>query len=144
MENENTNQEQQNEQQDQQQDEQVETVLKADYDALQLQLDEVKAKLPEEVSEKEQLLIDKEKALFEKEVAITLKGEGLQAFADVIKVDDSEQLQTVVEKLKTIVNQITIDNGYIPPDGEQSSSNLKINSKTVSQSLNNKFSKLFK
>ncbi|MGG4508228.1 hypothetical protein ABEP00_19775 [Heyndrickxia sporothermodurans] len=74
---------------------------------------------PKELSDDEKAIQTKQKELFDKEVTLTLKENGLEQFASIVKVGDTEELKTVINSLTGIVNQIKIDNGYVPNDHKQ-------------------------
>jgi|SRR5690625_622208 len=105
---ENENQEEHNQEEHQ---EEVETVSKADYDAIVAERDALK---PVEKSESEQAMETKQQELWQKEVALTLKENGLDKFADVIKVKDADELNTTIEALNGIVDQYKVENAYVP------------------------------
>jgi len=109
-------------QHEQQQEQHMETVLKEDYDKVVAELEKVKSKLPEELTEEEKAIKAKEKELFDKEVKLTLKEEGLEAFADIVKVENQEELKEVIKSLSKIVNDIKVSMGYVPSDHKQMSS----------------------
>ncbi|MED0665305.1 hypothetical protein P4T04_03140 [Bacillus badius] len=93
-----------------------ETVSKEEYDLLVTELEELKSKLPQEKSESELAIEAKEKELFKKEVNLTLKESGLEQFAEIIKVSDADELNTTVDVLKKIVNEIKVSTGYVPTE----------------------------
>ncbi|MGM7635498.1 hypothetical protein [Bacillus sp. Hm123] len=92
------------------------TVSKEDYDSLVAELEEVKGKLPVVKSEAELAIEAKQVELFQKEVALTLKENNLEQFTTVIKVNDSDELNTTIEALNKIVNEIKVSAGYVPVD----------------------------
>ncbi|MEK5521573.1 hypothetical protein [Heyndrickxia sp. FSL W8-0423] len=99
---------------------------------------------PKDLSDEEKALANKQQELFDKEVSLTLKENGLEQFADVIKVGDSEELKTVIDSLTGIVNQIKIDNGYVPNDHKQQNEYDVFASKKDTQGMiATKLSKLF-
>ncbi|MBL5769283.1 hypothetical protein [Heyndrickxia sporothermodurans] len=99
---------------------------------------------PKELSDDEKAFQQKQQELFDKEVSLTLKENGLEQFADVIKVGDSEELKTVIDSLTGIVNQIKIDNGYVPNDHKQQNEYDVFASKKDTQGMiATKLSKLF-
>ena len=81
---------------------------------LQNELDEVKAQLPKEPTEQEKEMQQKQQELWQKEVNLTLKENGLGKFADVVSVQDKEQLQETVKTLSNIVSEMKVDLGYVP------------------------------
>src|SRR5690606_5916211 len=96
------NQNQELEQQEQgQQTETVETSTNEQIEKIQAQ----KAEL-------EQL----KKEMFQKDVTFTLKENGLEQFASIVKVETEDELKEVVKTLTQIVNSIKLSAGYIPTD----------------------------
>lgn len=90
-------------------------------------------------------LAEKEAELFQKEVAFTLKENGLEMFADVINVTDSEQLETVVKQLTAIVNDIKIGAGYVPKDNaKQAEYDVFTQKKDTRGMIGSKLANLFK
>ena len=67
-----------------------------------------------EKSESEIALETKQQELFTKEVLLELKSAGLEKFADIVKVTNSDELVTTIETLTSIVNEIKVENGYVP------------------------------
>lgn len=120
------------------------TVSKEEYDKVIAELEDVKSKLPKDLSDEEKALQTKQQELFDKEVTLTLKENGLEQFASIVKVGDSDELKTVIESLTSIVNQIKIDNGYIPNDHKQQNEYDVFASKKDTQGMiATKLSKLF-
>lgn len=70
-------------------------------------------------SEQAKKLSEKEKELFQKEVKLTLKEYGLFEFEEIIKVDDSDELQEVVKKLSKIMADKKIENSFKPNGHKQ-------------------------
>ncbi|MBY6273926.1 MAG: hypothetical protein CW346_17275 [Bacillaceae bacterium] len=110
-----TTQEQQ--QQDQQQ-EQQQTVDMKTYLELVAKMEKMEQMLSQE-AEKAQKMAEKEQELFQKQVQLTLKENGLEKFADIVKVSNEDELNDVVKKLTAIVNEIKIETGYVPADHKQ-------------------------
>lgn len=71
---------------------------------------------PAEKSDAEKELEQKQADLWQKEVNLTLKEEGLNAFAEFFNVKDSEELTAKVKKFKEIITNMKIDNSYKPND----------------------------
>ncbi|GAA4704194.1 hypothetical protein [Brevibacillus fulvus] len=71
---------------------------------------------PAEKSDAEKALEQKQAELWQKEIQLTLKSEGLEAFADFFQVKDTDELTAKVKKLKEIINGMKIDNSYKPND----------------------------
>ncbi|MEK4030765.1 hypothetical protein MKZ02_19805 [Pseudobacillus sp. FSL P4-0506] len=121
-----------------------ETVSKQEYDSLVTQMEELKNKLPQEKSESELAIEAKEKELFQKEVNLTLKESGLEQFAEIIKVSNSDELNTTVDVLKKIVNEIKVSTGYVPSEhAKQDAYSEAEKKKDVGGMLSAKLAKLF-
>ncbi|MDH4618079.1 MULTISPECIES: hypothetical protein [Brevibacillus] len=71
---------------------------------------------PAEKSDAEKALEAKQADLWQKEVTLTLKSEGLDAFAEFFNANDSDELTAKVNKFKSIINDMNIDNSYKPSD----------------------------
>ncbi|KJE29107.1 hypothetical protein LG52_78 [Geobacillus kaustophilus] len=119
MENEKITQENQTQkqQQDQQQDQTQQVDMKT-YLELVTKMEKMEQMLSQE-AEKAQKMAEKEQELFQKQVQLTLKENGLEKFADIVKVNDENELADVVKKLTAIVNEIKIETGYVPSDHKQ-------------------------
>ncbi|WP_281868029.1 hypothetical protein [Brevibacillus parabrevis] len=71
---------------------------------------------PAEKSDAEKALEQKQADLWQKEINLTLKTEGLDAFADFFNAKDSDELNAKIQKFKQIINNMKIDNSYKPSD----------------------------
>jgi len=69
---------------------------------------------PVDKTEAETAFEEKQRAQFEREVGLTLKEQGLSEFADVINVDNEEDLAQVMKSLTKIKSQLKIDSSYVP------------------------------
>lgn len=101
----------------------------------------------DEVFEKPQKLLEKlEQELFIKEKNFTLKENGLEAFSEIINVNNADDLSKVVDKLTKIVNDIKISNAYVPKDmnGTQDAYSVAIQNGDVKNAISFKLSNLFK
>ncbi|SFA52348.1 hypothetical protein SAMN05216169_103219 [Anoxybacillus pushchinoensis] len=137
-----TTQEQQQQEQTQQQ-EQQQTVDMKTYLELVAQMEKMEQMLSQE-AEKAQKMAEKEQELFQKQVQLTLKENGLEKFADIVKVSNEDELKDVVKKLTTIVNEIKIQTGYIPADYAKTDEYSKYEKeKNVAGMIAVKLSKLF-
>lgn len=92
----------------------LETVSKADYDALKAQLEELEGKIPKEPTDAEINLKKREKELFDKEVNLTLKENGFESFAPLIKVQNTDELNSSIKLLQEIYKQNKVNSSYIP------------------------------
>ncbi|MFB5088633.1 hypothetical protein PGC35_15735 [Psychrobacillus sp. PGGUH221] len=103
-------------------------------------------KLTEEIlAERKEFLESLEKDLFEKEKNLTLKDNGLEAFAEIINVDNSDDLGKVVSKLNKIVNDIKVANSYQPKDNAtQDAYSVHANNKDTKSMIGSKLANLFK
>ncbi|WP_150284754.1 hypothetical protein [Rummeliibacillus sp. TYF-LIM-RU47] len=91
-----------------------ETVLKADYDALKVKLEELQGKLSQPLTDAEINLKKREEELFAKEVELTLKDNGFGQFAPLIKVQNNDELDMSIKLLQEIYKQDKITNSYVP------------------------------
>lgn len=85
----------------------------------QIDLDLVNQNLDKIKQDQNKIALDlglRQKELFQKEIKFALKEHDLEAFADVIKVNDSKELEETINQLKTIVNQIKVANSYQPKE----------------------------
>ncbi|WP_312753359.1 hypothetical protein [Rummeliibacillus suwonensis] len=142
---ENTQVNQTTERQDVVENEAPETVSKADYDALKVELEELQAKLPQEPTDAEINLKKREKELFDKEVTLTLKENGFGQFAPLFThVQDMNELNSSIKLLQEIYKQDKINNSYVP-SGTTSTTEYEQaqNKKDAQGMISAKFSKLF-
>src|SRR5699024_10171684 len=93
--------------------EEVETVSKADYDAIVAERDDLAQYKPVEKSDAEKAMETKQQELWQKEVNLTLKENGLDKLADVIKVTDTDELNRRIETLNGIIDQYKVENAYV-------------------------------
>ncbi len=91
-----------------------ETILKADYDALKVELEELQGKLPKPLTDAEINLKKREDELFAKEVELTLKDNGFGQFVPLIKVQNNDELDMSIKLLQEIYKQDKIKNSYVP------------------------------
>jgi len=123
----------------------VETVPKIDFDSLQAELEEVKGKLPKEKSEGEIALEKKQQELFAKEVQLELKSAGLEQFASLIKVSDTDDLVETIKNLSKVVSEIKASTGYVPNEHKkQDAYSVAEQKKDVGGMLSVKLANLFK
>ncbi|AFU12220.1 hypothetical protein MC28_0798 [Bacillus thuringiensis MC28] len=92
-----------------------------EVDVLQEQIDELSQYKPKELTDDEIKIQQKLEAIWQREVSQTLKEEGVEVFADFINVsvDDTEALQSQITKLKEIIGQLELANGYQPTNHKQ-------------------------
>lgn len=124
----------------------LETVSKADYDALKAQLEELQGKLPPEPSETEKELAKLKKELFESDVKWALKDNGFGQFVPLFinKVQNKDELQNVIDTLKEIYKQDKINNSYVPSGSTSTTQYEQAQSKNDAQGMiSAKLSKLF-
>lgn len=106
----------QDQQQEQtQQQEQQQTVDMKTYLELVAKMEKMEQMLSQE-AEKQKEIAAKQQELFQKQVQLTLRENGLEKFADIVQVSNEDELNDVVKKLTTIVNEIKIETGYVPSD----------------------------
>ncbi|WP_241737054.1 hypothetical protein [Anoxybacillus flavithermus] len=108
-------QQEQTQQQDQQQQDQQQTVDMKTYLDLVAKMEKMEQMLANE-AEKQKEIEAKQQELWQKQVQLTLKENGLEKFADIVRVNDENELADVVKKLSQIVNEIKVETGYIPAD----------------------------
>ncbi|WP_228485589.1 hypothetical protein [Thermaerobacillus caldiproteolyticus] len=109
----------QEQQQDQtQQQDQQQTVDMKTYLELVAKMEKMEQTLASE-AERQKEIETKQNELWQKEVQLTLKENGLEKFADIVKVSNEDELKDVVKKLSQIVNEIKIETGYVPSDHKQ-------------------------
>lgn len=95
-------------------------------------------------AEKAQKIAEKEQELFQKQVKLTLKENGLEKFADIVKVSNEDELNDVVKKLQNIVNEIRIESGYVPAEHAKTDEySVYEKKKDVAGMIATKISKLF-
>lgn len=136
-------QDQQQQEQDQQQQEQQQTVDIKTYLDLIAKMEKMEQTLANE-AEKQKEIEAKQNELWQKQVQLTLKENGLEKFADVVKVSNEDELKDVVKKLTTIVNEIKIESGYVPADHVKTDEYSKYEKeKNVAGMISAKLSKLF-
>ncbi|WP_449622882.1 hypothetical protein [Robertmurraya sp. Marseille-Q9965] len=90
--------------------------IEKEYNPIKVELEDVKGKLPKDLTEEEKALQTKQQELWQKEVSLSLKENGLEAFASIIKVTGEDDLKEVVKSLTQIVNDIKVSAGYVPND----------------------------
>ncbi|HDX9600990.1 TPA: xanthine phosphoribosyltransferase [Bacillus cereus] len=92
-----------------------------EVDSLHKQIDELSQYKPKELTDDEVKIQQKLESIWQREVAQTLKEEGIELFADFINVsvDDTEALQSQIIKLKGIIGQLELSNGYKPTNHKQ-------------------------
>lgn len=108
-------QQEQTQQQDQQQQDQQQTVDMKTYLDLVAKMEKMEQMLANE-AEKQKEIEAKQQELWQKQVQITLQENGLEKFADIVKVSNEDELNDVVKKLSQIVNEIKVETGYVPSD----------------------------
>lgn len=86
---------------------------------LKTELEDIKTKLPKEPTEEEKALQQKQQELFVKEINLTLKENGLEKFASIVKVTNEDELKEVVTSLSSIVNELKVEMGYVPDNHKQ-------------------------
>jgi len=136
-------QDQQQQDQTQQQDQQQQTVDMKTYLELVAKMEKMEQMLSQE-AERQKEIEAKQNELWQKQVQLTLKENGLEKFADIVKVSNEDELSDVVKKLTTIVNEIKIESGYIPADHAKTDEYSKYEKeKNVAGMIGAKLSKLF-
>lgn len=97
------------------------TYSQEEVDVLQEKINELSQYKPKELTDDEIKIQQKLESIWQREVAQTLKEEGVEVFADFINVsvDDTETLNNQIIKLKEIVGQLELANGYQPTNHKQ-------------------------
>ncbi|WP_241736681.1 hypothetical protein [Anoxybacillus flavithermus] len=98
-----------------QQQEQQQTVDMKTYLDLVAKMEKMEQMLSQE-AEKQKEIEAKQQELWQKQVQLTLRENGLEKFADIVKVSNEDELNDVVKKLSQIVNEIKVETGYVPSD----------------------------
>ncbi|GIO22487.1 hypothetical protein [Oceanobacillus sp. J11TS1] len=100
---------------------------------------------PKELSEEEKQFKQQQQDFFNQKVDFQLEKNGLTQFKDIIKVDNEEELNTVVDSLTQIVKQVKLDSGYVPEEHLKESEYEKYSkARDVQGMIGVKLSKLFK
>ncbi|MCM3719169.1 hypothetical protein [Fictibacillus phosphorivorans] len=112
---------------------------------IQSERDELLQYKPMELSEDEVKLQTKQQELFSKEVALTLKENGLEKFASIVKVSNEDELKEVVEELTSVVNDYKVEMGYKPTDHKQNDKYSQFEkNKDTKNMIGSKLANLFK
>lgn len=112
---------------------------------IKTELEEVKGKLPKDLTDEEKALQQKQQELFVKEVNLTLKENGLEKFASIVKVTNEDELKEVVTSLSSIVNEIKVSTGYVPDNHKNSDAySVAEQKKDIGGMLSVKLANLFK
>lgn len=99
----------------------------------------------EEIAERIKELEQMKKDFFKRDVELTLKDNGLEAFAGLIHVEDREQLDQVVDQLAQIVNDIKLSVSYVPKENaKQNEYDLHTKNKDTKSMIGSKLSRIFK
>lgn len=83
---------------------------------LQTERDELLQFKPKDLSDEEKAIQTKQQELFNKEIELELKSSGLEQFASIVKVSNTDELKEVIKSLGQIVNDIKVSAGYVPSD----------------------------
>lgn len=126
-------------------DEPQEMVLKSDLEALQGKYDDLVSTIPKVPTEQELALLEREQVLFDKEVSFTLREQGFEAFAPILKVTNQEELDNAIQVLKEIHNQQQVKNSYIPlTKTDKTEYEKAVQKKDVNGMITTKFANFFK
>lgn len=125
--------------------EEPEMVLKSDLEALQTKYEDLVNTIPKEPTEQELDLLEREQMLFDKEVLFTLREQGFEAYAPILKVTNKEQLETALNLLQEIHNQYQVKNSYIPlTKTDKTEYEKAVQKKDVNGMITTKFANFFK
>lgn len=103
--------------QNQQQEEQVETVSKAEYDAILAERDDLIQYKPKELSEEEKVFQAKQEAFNKQVLEFAIKEAGLSDFADFIQ--NQEEIEAFKGLVKKIEDKVKKDLAYKPENHKQ-------------------------
>lgn len=118
--------------------------IEKEYNPIVAERDDLLQYKPKELSDGEKALAAKQQELFTKEIQLELKSAGLDQFASIVKVADSDELKEVVQSLTKIVNDIKVSNGYVPNDHKKENEYDAFASKKDTKGMiSTKLSKLF-
>ncbi|ABS21606.1 xanthine phosphoribosyltransferase [Bacillus cereus group sp. BfR-BA-01119] len=97
------------------------TYSQEEVDLLYNQIEELSQYKPKELTDDEIKIQQKLESIWKREVAQTLKEEGVEVFADFfnVSVDDTEALNNQIIRLKEIIGQLELANGYKPTNHKQ-------------------------
>lgn len=108
-------------------------------------LDEVLDMTNDTMDKLQQDLERRELELFQREVKSSLKDAGLEAFEEVINVENHKDLETVMTKLTKIMNDMKIENSYQPTDNaKQDAYSIHTKNKDTKNMIGSKLANLFK
>ena len=130
-------------------DEQIENAktkwTEKELNPLVTERDELVQNKPKDLTDDEKAFETKQQGLWGKEVNLSLKENGLEQFADVVKVADEEELNKVVTSLTKIKNDMKVQSGYVPKDKAKDDeySNFEKNKDTKNM-ISSKLAGLFK
>lgn len=112
---------------------------------IKTELEDVKGKLPKDLTDEEKALQTKQQELFIKEVNLTLKENGLEKFASIVKVSNEDELKETIQSLSTIVNELKVEMGYVPDNHKNSDAySVAEQKKDIGGMLSVKLANLFK
>ena len=130
-------------------DEQIENAktkwTESELNPLVTERDDLLQHKPKDLTDEEKAFQTKQQGLWGKEVNLSLKENGLEQFADVIKVADEDELNQVVTSLTKIKNDMKVESGYVPKDKAKDDeySNFEKNKDTKNM-ISSKLAGLFK
>ena len=130
-------------------DEQIENAktkwTESELNPLVTERDDLLQHKPKDLTDDEKAFQTKQQGLWGKEVNLLLKENGLEQFADVIKVADEDELNQVVTSLTKIKNDMKVESGYVPKDKAKDDeySNFEKNKDTKNM-ISSKLAGLFK
>lgn len=118
--------------------------IEKEFNPIAQERDELLQYKPKDLSDEEKAIQAKQQELFNKEISLTLKENGLEEFASIVRVGDTTELEQVVKTLTQIVNDIKVSTGYVPKDNAQQNEYDVFASKKDTQGMiATKLSKLF-
>lgn len=99
---------------------------------------------PKDLTDDEKAMQQKQQELWQKEVGLSLKENGLEQFASIVKVENEDELKEIVKTLGQVVNDIKVSTGYVPQDHANTDEYSKFEKEGNTQGMiATKLSKLF-
>lgn len=71
---------------------------------------------PKDLTDEEKGFKQQQQDFFNQKVDFQLEKNGLKQFKDVLKVENDEELETTIQSLTKIMNDVKLATGYIPKD----------------------------
>lgn len=115
-----------------------------EFNPLKTEVEELRKLKPVEKTDAEKEIEAKQAELWEKEKIITLKENEVQDFAEFFNCNNVKELQTKIEKLKTVLDTRAKANSFVPGEHRQTNDYSKAEAnKDVFGMIGSKLSNLF-